>query len=205
MASRTPLRSLQTLSGTQRRCCQCDSMRILVRSQRQFSTTPLRPEEQKERPRWSFTPPQMKAPFQPRPKDPSKAWTCNEDPAKVDSMYIGLFGRGGDKVLSDEIKWLAITHKSFDQGRRGFNDRLAFFGTRYLRFEFSVITDQNRETNPHSPNFSRPSQCTLYRGIYHFRYRLSTTLRTPCTHWPAKRLSSSGQRHPDKGELEQSR
>lgn len=31
-------------------------------------------------------------------------------------------------MLSDEVKWLAVTHKSFDQGRRGFNDRLAFLG-----------------------------------------------------------------------------
>jgi large subunit ribosomal protein L15 len=31
-------------------------------------------------------------------------------------------------MLSEEVKWLAITHKSFDQGRRGFNDRLANMG-----------------------------------------------------------------------------
>lgn len=70
----------------------------------------------------------MQAPFQPRIKDPTKAWEVNEDPAKVDAMYVKMLGRGGDKVLTDDIKWLAITHKSFDQGRRGFNDRLAFFG-----------------------------------------------------------------------------
>jgi large subunit ribosomal protein L15 len=40
-----------------------------------------------------------------------------------------MLGNGGDQVLSDELKWLAVTHKSFDQGRRGFNDRLAFLGT----------------------------------------------------------------------------
>lgn len=70
----------------------------------------------------------MIAPFSHRIKDPAKAFEVNNDPAKVDQMYIKFLGRGGDKVLTEELKWLAITHKSFDQGRRGFNDRLAFFG-----------------------------------------------------------------------------
>lgn len=76
----------------------------------------------------------MKAPFHPRIKDPTKAWTCNEDPKLVDAVYAGLLGRGGEKALSEEVKWLAITHKSFDQGRRGFNDRLAFFGMLFGAF-----------------------------------------------------------------------
>lgn len=70
----------------------------------------------------------MKAPYPWRIKDPDKVWECNSDPARLDQFYIKFLGRGGEKVLTDEIKWLAITHKSFDQGRRGFNDRLAFFG-----------------------------------------------------------------------------
>jgi large subunit ribosomal protein L15 len=86
-----------------------------------------------ERPRWSYTPEQMKAPFHPRTKDPRKAWQVNEDPEKLDKMYIKFLGKGGDKVLTEEIKWLAVTHKSFDQGRRGFNDRLAFFGEIFAR------------------------------------------------------------------------
>lgn len=43
-------------------------------------------------------------------------------------MYIRFFGEGGNEWLSDETKWLAITHKSFDQGKRGFNDRLSYLG-----------------------------------------------------------------------------
>jgi hypothetical protein len=70
----------------------------------------------------------MKAPFHPRIKDPKMAFTCNEDPNLLDAMYVKLLGRGGENALSDEVKWLAVTHKSFDQGRRGFNDKLAFFG-----------------------------------------------------------------------------
>lgn len=70
----------------------------------------------------------MKAPVPARPRDPTKAWECNESPEKLDQFYEKLLGKGGANVLTDEVKWLAITHKSFDQGRRGFNDRLAFFG-----------------------------------------------------------------------------
>jgi large subunit ribosomal protein L15 len=71
----------------------------------------------------------MKAPFSPHPpKDPSKAFESNDDPVILDAMYKKLFGKGGENLLTDEIKWLAVTHKSFDQGRRGFNDRLALLG-----------------------------------------------------------------------------
>ena len=73
----------------------------------------------------------MKAPFSVRRRDPKKAYAINDDPAKLDATYRRLLGSGGDKVLSEEVKWLAITHKSYDQGRRGFNDRLAFFGMLY--------------------------------------------------------------------------
>lgn len=52
----------------------------------------------------------------------------NKDPRKLDDMYTRLLGSEGPSLLSDETKWLAITHKSFDHGRRGFNDRLAYFG-----------------------------------------------------------------------------
>ena len=58
----------------------------------------------------------------------------NSDPAVLDGFYKRMLGRDGDKVLSEEVKWLAVTHKSFDQGRRGFNDRLAFLGEHGLFF-----------------------------------------------------------------------
>lgn len=133
MASKSSGRLLQSLIRRPRPCWRCANFKGQAKSSkptRQFSTTVLQLEEndQVERPRWSYTPEQMKAPFQPRVKDPRKAWQVNEDPVKLDEMYIKFLGKGGDKVLTDEIKWLAITHKSFDQGRRGFNDRLAFLG-----------------------------------------------------------------------------
>lgn len=110
-----------------------------------------------ERPRWSYTPEQMKAPFHPRIKDPRKAWQVNEDPDKLDRMYIKFLGKGGDKILTDEIKWLAVTHKSFDQGRRGFNDRLAFFGEIFARTPNAPqLTDHFREAHPSTPGHTRP-------------------------------------------------
>lgn len=63
-------------------------------------------------------------------KDPRrKIWQVNEDPALLDAMYNRFLGPHGDKMLPDEIKWLAVTHKSFDYARRGFNTRLAYYGT----------------------------------------------------------------------------
>jgi len=41
-------------------------------------------------------------------------------------------------MLTEEVKWLAITHKSFDQGRRGFNDRLSFLGRRILNLQTNL-------------------------------------------------------------------
>jgi large subunit ribosomal protein L15 len=81
-------------------------------------------------PRWKQTPPAMKAPLQlDFAKNPrNKVWTVNNDPRKLDEVYERLLGQGGSRLLPEELKWLAVTHKSFDQGRRGFNDRLALLG-----------------------------------------------------------------------------
>ena len=81
-------------------------------------------------PRWSQTPPAMKAPIQMHtPKKPHNAvWSVNSSPEVLDEMYNRLLGQGGSKMLPEELKWLAVTHKSFDGGRRGFNDRLALMG-----------------------------------------------------------------------------
>jgi large subunit ribosomal protein L15 len=46
----------------------------------------------------------------------------------LDQFYIKFLGPQGPRMLPEELKWLAVTHKSFDQGRRGFNDKLAYFG-----------------------------------------------------------------------------
>lgn len=102
---------------------------------RPLSTTSARLSEEAvedERPRWSYTPERMKGPNMSIRivKDPRrKIWQVNEDPALLDAMYNRFLGPHGDKMLPDEIKWLAITHKSFDYARRGFNTRLAYYGT----------------------------------------------------------------------------
>jgi large subunit ribosomal protein L15 len=67
-------------------------------------------------------------PFRIRPQDKTNTWRCNEDPKKLNDFYAQMLGQGGEQMLSEEVKWLAVTHKSFDQGRRGFNDRLSYFG-----------------------------------------------------------------------------
>ncbi|KAK7420195.1 hypothetical protein QQX98_002848 [Neonectria punicea] len=88
-------------------------------------------------PRWSQTPPEMKADVQ---LDfakwaHNKIWSVNNDPKKLDEMYDRLLGPNGSRLLPEELKWLAVTHKSFDQGRRGFNDRLALVGRMALIME----------------------------------------------------------------------
>lgn len=79
----------------------------------------------------------MKAPFSiQQPKDPRRSvWVVNEDPNRLDRMYQKLVGPHIARSLPDELKWLAVTHKSFDNGRRGFNTRLAFFGRMILALE----------------------------------------------------------------------
>lgn len=79
-------------------------------------------------PRWAQTPPAMKAPFSLRMRSAGGRHDVNKDPRKLDEMYTSFLGEDGPSLLSDETKWLAVTHKSFDHGRRGFNDRLAYFG-----------------------------------------------------------------------------
>lgn len=70
----------------------------------------------------------MTAPVTLKKHDPNNRWTVNESQEKLDNFYNRLLGDDGAKYLTDEVKWLAVTHKSFDQGRRGYNDRLAFLG-----------------------------------------------------------------------------
>jgi large subunit ribosomal protein L15 len=56
-------------------------------------------------------------------------------------MYIKLLGEGGNQWLSEETKWLAVTHKSFDQGKRGFNDRLSYLGKElWIITEWTILT-----------------------------------------------------------------
>lgn len=109
---------------------------------RTFATSPSEEPNQQSKPRWSYTPESAKAPFSLHLDSKRPTFHVNADPLLLDRFYIRLFGNGGDKLLSDETKWLAVTHKSFDQGRRGFNDRLAFLGKRIVQLQASLALAQ---------------------------------------------------------------
>ena len=81
-------------------------------------------------PRWQSTPPRMMAPIRSKPPVANNDFPVNEDPERLDKVYDRILGRGGRNMLTEEVKWLAVTHKSFDHGRRGFNDRLTYLGTK---------------------------------------------------------------------------
>lgn len=83
-------------------------------------------------PRWKQSPRGMSMPFRVRQRNTTAEWKCNDDPVRLGDFYSGFLGQGGDTLLSEETRWLAVTHKSFDQGRRGFNDRLSYLGERAL-------------------------------------------------------------------------
>jgi large subunit ribosomal protein L15 len=133
MASPRPLRSLLSTAPSALGAAQPARRALVPTSARAFATTtparsPDYDTETAARPRWQQTPPRMVAPFRVRPKPRGPDFKVNDDPRRLDEAYTRMLGPGGDKVLSDEVKWLAVTHKSFDHGRRGFNDRLAYLG-----------------------------------------------------------------------------
>ena len=141
-----------------RPCCKCpqsrshrgspnatrNSRRMSSTSRPMSTATPLTSEmevtpESDSGPRWSKTPPAMRAPVRVRKRPESnQPLKVNSDPKKLDDVYIKFLGPGGDRLLSEESKWLAVTHKSFDHGRRGFNDRLSFLGMRIVELQTSL-------------------------------------------------------------------
>ncbi|KAM5444792.1 hypothetical protein MferCBS31731_000247 [Microsporum ferrugineum] len=115
-------------------------------SRRRISSTHASREQQAVSaaiPRWQQTPPAMKAPVRLRESPNSTEFKVNSDPAVLDNFYLRMLGKDGDKLLSEEVKWQAVTHKSFDQGRRGFNDRLAYFGKQIILLQASLALVQN--------------------------------------------------------------
>ncbi|KAI4241396.1 MAG: hypothetical protein L6R40_004572 [Gallowayella cf. fulva] len=93
-----------------------------------------------EQPRWKATPPLMVTRGTPnRSFRPDRdRFVVNGDPEKLDNAYIRVLGKNGHEMLTEEVKWLALTHKSFDHGRRGFNDRLAYLGKRIVELQASL-------------------------------------------------------------------
>ncbi|PYH48835.1 mitochondrial 54S ribosomal protein mL57 [Aspergillus saccharolyticus JOP 1030-1] len=150
MASTLPTRAVRTLSGSAcRTFARSSAIESALLPRRALSTsTGEAPTSQSDRPRWSYTPERAKAPFSLRLDSKRPAWYVNSDPSKLDDFYLRLLGPGGDKLLSDEVKWLAVTHKSFDQGRRGYNDRLAFLGKRIVKLQASLALVQSPAPSP---------------------------------------------------------
>lgn len=103
------------------------------RPPRNFGTSPSPrddlPNRIRDQPRWQSPPPRMVAPG-PRLRENRNEFTVNDNPEILDRVLNKVLGKDGHQMLTEDVKWLAVTHKSFDHGRRGFNDRLAFFGMR---------------------------------------------------------------------------
>lgn len=59
------------------------------------------------------------------------------------------------KVDADLTQWVAITHKSFEHGKQGFNDRLAFLGKRILDLQTSLALLQAPPSPTLTPQSSR--------------------------------------------------
>jgi len=110
----------------------------------------------------------MKMPFRLRPQPNQPVWKVNEDVELVDQAFdkfvgqIGGKGARGSELLPEEIKWQALTHKSFDHGRRPFNDKLAYLGKRILDLQTSLVLLQQplspeNQVNKHLYVFAHPS------------------------------------------------
>ncbi|RMD43731.1 hypothetical protein DV735_g1390, partial [Chaetothyriales sp. CBS 134920] len=159
-------------------CVRIDSVyRKKVASTRGYATTTVPPTqsaatevENGAPPRWARTPPSMTAPVRVRTGYRGGRHEVNKDPQKLDEVYENLLGPGGHKLLSEETKWLAVTHKSFDHGRRGFNDRLAFLGKRIVELQTSLTmlsikdTASSKASNP-DPHGRQPFEHPALEGI----------------------------------------
>lgn len=142
-------KSVKIISGfarslRRRATCQCASLHptrtVLPKSARNLTTSSARRDEEEKYgnrgrelrtgPRWQSTPPRMMAPVRSKLPVEYNDFIVNTDSQRLDEVYDRVLGQGGSEMLTDEVKWLAVTHKSFDHARRGFNDRLAFLGTK---------------------------------------------------------------------------
>ncbi|KAF2467881.1 uncharacterized protein BDR25DRAFT_344633 [Lindgomyces ingoldianus] len=173
MALKQPIRTLVSTATCSVRPMQSRRTCLLQTSTSAFSTStpscgPEYETEAAERPRWQQTPARMVAPFRVRPMPQGPVFKVNDDPRRLDEMYIRMLGANGNKVLTDEVKWLAVTHKSFDHGRRGFNDRLAFLGRRIVSLQTSLalLNSPQASSPPGKDEFGRiPFHHPALRGL----------------------------------------
>ncbi|PWW78566.1 hypothetical protein C7212DRAFT_312043 [Tuber magnatum] len=118
----------------------------------------------------TYTRPQKRAPFPIRNPRP---FAVNDDPARLNEMYTTLLGR--EMGISDEVKWQAVTHKSFDHGRQPFNEKLAIYGKRvcWLHASLHLLNSPPIEDKKvyESPNFVSSLDGTPYRKPEPFSHR----------------------------------
>ena len=100
-----------------------------------------------KKPRWAATPSRYTAPYRSKPPVPDNEFIVNENPDVLDRAYERLLGKGGHDLIREEVKWLAVTHKSFDHGKRGYNERLAVLGGSTMPFALEVRWN-NADDNP---------------------------------------------------------
>lgn len=106
--------------------------------------------------------------LRPQPNQPT--WHVNDKPEPVDEAFDAFIGNSGGRnargrdLLDEEVKvcpltgslravltesqWQTLTHKSFDHGRRPFNDRLALLGRRILELQTSLLLLQQPSPSP---------------------------------------------------------
>lgn len=130
--SRTLLHTIRTSIRSQQ-CTHSQAYQPSKALHRTFTTTlrlPENPENSDESlPRWRQTPKRMTMPFRVRPLSKRPPYVINDKPQVLHDVYDSVFGRqNGYATFPEELRWLAVTHKSFDHGRQGSNDRLAFLG-----------------------------------------------------------------------------
>lgn len=156
-------RSLRTAADRAMRSCSLLRSRLASltpNTPRHFSSTspasiPASPRDRHAESRWESAPPalvkpgaiwgntlgQGRMPFKLRnPSQPVFKVIADDEAGNkaLDEMYTRFLGRGGELLLPKEVKWLAITHKSFDHGWQGSNDRLAFLGKRLVDMQISL-------------------------------------------------------------------
>ncbi|KXT17585.1 hypothetical protein AC579_6165 [Pseudocercospora musae] len=116
-------------------------------------------EPQSQLPRWKQTPPALTMPIRLRAQPNQPVWEANTDDERLDQAYDSFCGRvAGNKrgrdLLSEEVKWTAITHKSHTHGTQGFNDRLAYLGKRILELQTSLALLSSPSPS-NTPQFDR--------------------------------------------------
>lgn len=146
---------------------------------------PQQPRYPRDQPRWKQTPPLMTAPYRSKPPVQNNDFQVNEDPARLDDVYANVLGNGHQDLLTEEARWLAVTHKSFDHGRRGFNDRLSLIGGwPYRRVVISLANGTFRENGLRNASFHGPREWNDWHKTYAANRPVPQgCLRAPSVEW----------------------